>query len=111
MVTAEVLREDIRKLTQKAQEYLQQENFDGARAYQEQIKLLRQELAELTGGDVLLQLDVPCCLGMLLAPQPRALDRWLRGWGGSSMVSDRLAGDMPQVRPCSVSCQPSWCML
>ena len=44
MVTAEVLREDIRKLTQKAQEYLQQENFDGARAYQEQIKLLRQEL-------------------------------------------------------------------
>ena len=71
MVSAEELRQSIRKFNQKAEELLLQEKHDSARPYLEHVKNLRQELDDLTGGDVLLQLDVPCCLGMLLAPTAR----------------------------------------
>ena len=71
MSTAEELRERIRKFTQKAAELLQQENFQSARAHQEQVKILQTQLdlqkqLDLTGGDVL-PWDVPCCLGLLMA--------------------------------------------
>ena len=76
MVTAEELRGRIDKLTQEAEELLLQGNRDDARMYQEQVKILQKRLDDLTGGDVL-QFDVPCCLGMLLVPQPRARGLWL----------------------------------
>ena len=76
MVTAEELRDRIDKLTQEAEELLQEGNRDDARIYQEQVKILQKRLDDLTGGDVLRQ-DVPCCLGMVLAPQPRACGLWL----------------------------------
>ena len=69
MFTAEELRENIDKFIQKAAELLQQEDWDGARIFQKQVKILQKQLA-LTGGDVL-QLNVPCCLCMLSVPQPR----------------------------------------
>ncbi len=80
MVNAQELRDRIDKLAQKAEELLQQGNRDDARTYQEQVRILQKQLDDLTGGDGLLQLDVPCCLGILFAPQPRALGEWL--WVG-----------------------------
>ncbi len=76
MVTAEELRQSIGNNNQKAEELLQQQKPDSARAYQEQARNLQKELDDLKGGDVL-RLDVPCCLGMLVAPQPRAHGLWL----------------------------------
>ena len=83
MVSAEELRQSIRKFNQKAEDLLLQEEHDSARLYLKLAKNLQKELDDLTGGDVL-RLDVPCCLGMLLVPQPRARDLWLwsPGWVG-----------------------------
>ena len=63
MGTAEELRQSIRKFNQKAEEVLLQEEPDSARAYLDHVKNLQKELDDLTGGGVLLQSDVPCCLG------------------------------------------------
>ena len=83
MVTAEELRGRIDKLTQEAEEQLVQGNRDDVRMYQEQVKILQKRLDDLKGGEVL-RLDVPCCLGVLLAPQLRARGVWLSrsGWVG-----------------------------
>ena len=83
MVTTEELRNSIRKFNQKAEELLLQEEHDSARLYLDFVKNLQKELDDLTGEGVP-RLDVPCCLGMLLVPQPRARDLWLwrLGWVG-----------------------------
>ena len=85
MVTAEELRGRIRKFNQKAEELLLQEQHDSARPYLEHVKNLQNELDDLKGGDVL-RLNVPCCLGVLLAPQLRARGVWLSrsGWVGDN---------------------------
>ena len=84
MVTAEELRDRIDRLTQEAEILLLQGKCDDARIYQEQVKILQKRLDDLLGGDVLLQWEVPCCLGMLLVPQPRAhgFGLWRPGWVG-----------------------------
>ena len=68
MVTAEELRDRIDKLTQEAEELLLQRTRDDAHIYQEQVKILQKPLDNLTGGDVLLLLGVPCCLCMSWHP-------------------------------------------
>ena len=64
MVSAEELRQSIRKFNQKAEELLLQEKHDSARPYLEHVKNLQKELDDLTGGDML-RLHVPalwlCC--------------------------------------------------
>ena len=94
MVTAEELRDRIDKFAQKAEELLIQGDLDNARAHQEQVKILQKRLDEVTGGDVL-QLDEPCylgmllapqCLGMLLAPLPGARGLWLWSRAGCGMI-------------------------